>query len=860
MAPPDSAGPSGGEQRRGFRLPGPLSLCIVLMLAISLSLIALFLRHAAVPVQPGPLIWLSALAVAFLLVEVLPLHIEWAGQAYSLSLSEAPLVIGLLTCPTWGFVLARVAGGAMALVCFRKQPRQKLAFNVALQLLEVCLAVLVFRYLAGGTPPLPMKAAPAVLATVTLSSMVTVSAVCVAVRLSVGVLDREVVKSFARMSVIGIVVNASVALLLSTAVEAEPAVMIPLGVVIFAVGGIYRAYVLLRDRHASLEMLYQFTSGLTQTTADNRIRDILHRTGEILRAELAGVLLLGNDNGEPPVLRWIGTDGVLHTEDYEENDADAAGLSRVIGSGDVLVIPETTRDQEQIEFLAAREIRDAMIAPLQLEGEVRGGLFVANRQGDVATFTADDGKLFQTVAVHVSSVLDNSRLLDRLTHDSLHDALTGLANRECYQSRLRAALSRPDPRLAVLLTDLDQFKEVNDTLGHHHGDLLIREIAGRIADATPVNATVARLGGDEFALLVPNVSAEEALELADRIRAAVREPCLLDGVSVQVDASIGVCAAPEHGLDASVLLKRADMAMYAAKSAHSGAEVYDVERDEYSPRRLALASKLREAIETSQLVLHYQPQVDTITGNVVAVEALVRWQHPELGLVPPLEFVPVAEQSGLIGELTVWVLTHAVEQLAQWRDAGLQIGMCVNVSMRDLRDTTVLETLKRLLADHSIPSELLTLEITESHIMSDPGRTLPVLHQLAALGVRLSVDDFGTGYSSLSYLKDLPVREVKIDKSFVQTIGRSDRDDAIVRAVVSLSEHLGLETVAEGIETAAISDQVAHLGCTRLQGYHIARPMPARSFLHWLTVRAIPNQPAPELSALDRSAQRWSAV
>jgi diguanylate cyclase (GGDEF)-like protein len=850
---------AGALAAQRLRRVHPLSLAIGLMVALALVIDTTLLRDVSLHHGLAPSVWLVLLGITFLLVEVLPLHIEWAGQAYSLSLSEAPLVIGLLVCPTREFALARVLGGALALFFFRKQPRHKLAFNVALQLLEVSVAVALFTALAGHGRVVPMAAAPAVLITVIVSSTVTVAAVCTAVRLHVGVLDRAVVKSFARLSAFGIVVNTSLALVLTTALDANVTVVAPMCVMLLAVTAIYRAYVLLRDRHASLEMLYQFTSGLNQATPDNRIRDILQRTGAMLRADLAGVVLLGSDSNEPPVIRWLGPDGELRTEDYDVGTDDSE-LTDVARTGSIVVLSRSSRDAAQHRFLQARGLRDAVLAPLQLEGDIRGVLFVANRQGDVASFTDDDGKLFHTVAAHVSSVLDNSRLLDRLTHDSLHDALTGLANRQCYQSRLRTALSRDAARFAVLLIDLDQFKEINDTLGHHHGDLLIREIAGRIADATPATATVARLGGDEFALLVPGLDATAASELASRIRSEIRKPCTLDGVSLQVDASIGVAAAPEHGDDDSVLLKRADMAMYAAKSSHTGVEVYDHERDEYSPRRLALASKLRDAIATSQLVLHYQPQVDAASGNVVGVEALVRWQHPELGLVPPLEFVPIAEQSGLIGELTIWVLTNAVRQLAAWRDAGLRIGMSVNVSMRDLRDTAVIETLRQLQSEYGVASSMLTLEITESHIMSDPARTLPVLHELAALGIRLSVDDFGTGYSSLSYLKDLPVHEVKIDKSFIATLGRSQRDDAIVRAVVSLAEHLGLDTVAEGIEDEHVRRRVAALGCTRLQGYHLGRPLPAREFLHWLTVRSLPSQPHVSADGMGQLEQRRSAV
>src|SRR4051812_2671214 len=814
--------------------------------AVSGCMALLAATMTASPFTPHPplrwtfLLWATVLALTFWLVEIVPIHLEWAGQAYSMSLSETPLVLGLFFCPTPLFVLARVLGGGVALAASRKQPLNKLAFNIALQSLEASLALVIFKSLPHEAASVsPMGAAPAALAAVMSSSIVSMLAVSLAVRLSVGVLDSSVLVSFLRSGTFAILVNASIALVLATALTESPTVAGPMLIMLFAASIVYRAYVMLRQRHSSLEMLYQFTSGLNQTsTTDHRIRDILTRTRGMLRAETAGLLLLGSDS-EPAMLRWIHDDESLHTERYLERQTDWP-FHQVINAGDVVVISRTTRSAEEQEFLGSRDFRDAAIAPLLLDGQVRGAIFVADREGDVASFTDDDGRLFQTVAAQVSSVLDNSRLLDRLTHDSLHDALTGLANRQCFQTRLRTALSAPRPDAAVMLTDLDRFKEINDTLGHHHGDLLIREIAARIAETAPAIATVARLGGDEFAVLVPGINQDGAVALARRIREAIKEPCTLDGVSVEVDASIGISVSPSHGTDDSVLLKRADMAMYAAKSAHTGVELYDRERDEYSPRRLALASRLRSAIENGEMILHYQPQTLAATGQVVGAEALIRWQHPEYGLVPPMEFVPIAEQSGAISQLTQWVLETAVRQLAEWRSLGLRIGVSVNASMRNLLDPAMAERLTELMAHYDIPEGTLTIEITESHLMSDPGRTLPLLHRLAAHGVRLSVDDFGTGYSSLSYLNDLPVHEVKIDKSFILVDGESRSNDPIVRAIVSMSHHLGLETVAEGVEDASAERALAALGCTRLQGYYIARPMPAEDFTRWMAARQMP--------------------
>jgi diguanylate cyclase (GGDEF)-like protein len=533
---------------------------------------------------------------------------------------------------------------------------------------------------------------------------------------------------------------------------------------------------------------------------------------------------------------------VADTISVERYTADMGDwpLARVVAEDQQLVIRRGVRDRGLARFLEERQLRDCVLAPLHSDDRVIGTIMVANRDSDIATFTADDGRLLSTVAAQVSRALENGWLLDKLTHDSLHDTLTGLVNRNCYQTRLREALANTTtPRLAVMLMDLDRFKEVNDTLGHHHGDLLIREIASRLQESAPPGATVARLGGDEFALLLPDADAETAEHVATLLREAVAVPCHLDGVTVEVEVSLGIAVAPIHGVDDSVLLKRSDMAMYAAKSSGTGIEFYDSERDSYSPRRLALASQLRKGIESGELVLHYQPLVRTGDGRITGVEALVRWQHPDYGMVSPAEFVPIAEQSGAIGELTGWVLGEATRQLAEWRSDGYTFGVSVNLSMRNLLDTGVADLLGELLRERGLPGSCLTLEITESHIMADTGRTLPILHRLADLGTRLSIDDFGTGYSSLAYLKQLPVDELKIDRSFVTALAKDEADVAIVRAIVTLAQSLSLSVIAEGVEDLATLKRLASLGCDYAQGYAISPPLPAGELRGWLAAQPI---------------------
>ena len=765
---------------------------------------------------------LVVVAAAYFAVEAMPLHLEWSGQAYSLTLSELPLVVGLVAWASPWLIVARLVGGGAALMLHRRQPAHKLLFNLAMLYLEVTLAYRLFLAMPGHADRPVVHAAPAVLVAVAVSTAWAMAATCIAIRISVGSLNRRVLRSCLVGCVISIVVNPAVALVGLSAWRDSQLTLPATALTLLAVGLVYRAYVSLHQRHAGLETLYEFTRSIgSSATTEDQIRQVLAKTCQLLRSEAAGILL--DPDANRPSLRWLDANGLLHVEQTLHTQVDWP-FAMVMTSNSAVVLPRNTRKAAERAFLEHREMRDAILAPLLLDGEARGVLFVRDRRGDVATFTDDDARLFETIATHVAHVLDNSRLVDQLRHDSRHDALTGLQNRQSFRAQLATAVGHGE-RFAVLLADLDRFKEINDTLGHHYGDLLIREVATRIKTAAPAHTSIARLGGDEFALLAPATTLEEALDIARTIRGAIAVPCDVDGVSIDVDASIGVALAVDGGPDETVLLKRADMAMYAAKSAGTGVEAYNSERDEYSPRRLALASELRGAIEQNQLVLNYQPQV-TADGALVGVEALVRWLHPEYGLVMPDEFIHLAEQSGTIVELTEWVLATALDQLAVWQTYGMTLSMSVNVSMRNLIDVRIVELVRAELRRNDIAPERLTLEITESHIMSDVGRTLPILHRLAGLGVRLSIDDFGTGYSSLAYLQQFPVHEIKIDKSFVTAL-EAKGNDTIAAAIISIANSLHVDAVAEGVETEAVATRLKAMGATRLQGFYVAPPLHA---------------------------------
>ena len=430
---------------------------------------------------------------------------------------------------------------------------------------------------------------------------------------------------------------------------------------------------------------------------------------------------------------------------------------------------------------------------------------------------------------------------DEKEYQALHDPLTELPNRALFSERIQYALydAHDEGReVAVLLMDLDRFKEINDTLGHHCGDLLLQELGSRLKGALRGSDTVARLGGDEFGILLPSIPDRRIVnEVVERIRTAVEEPFNLQGLPLAIETSIGVSIYPDHADDVDTLMQRADVAMYQAKSKNSLFEVYDETQDEYDPRRLTLVGELRRALDEEELVVFYQPKAVLGNGDVDGVEALVRWQHPERGLLPPDEFIPLAEHTGLIGPLTMYVLDRSMQQCREWRDSGMHIGVAVNMAMRNLLDLQFPDRVAELLDKWRLAPSSLELEITENTIMGDPFRSMQVLRRLNEMGVKLSIDDFGTGYSSLAYLKRLPVDAVKIDKSFVLGMSADDNDGAIVRSTIDLARNLGLRVVAEGVETSEIWTELRDLGCDFAQGYLVSRPLPADELTAWLGQR-----------------------
>ncbi|HET6373447.1 MAG TPA: EAL domain-containing protein, partial [Candidatus Polarisedimenticolia bacterium] len=513
---------------------------------------------------------------------------------------------------------------------------------------------------------------------------------------------------------------------------------------------------------------------------------------------------------------------------------------------------------ERLFGLPASEAIGAKLESLVPEGIAPNGAEAPPRREVLAR--RRDGSSF-TAELSVTSFTLEGRALDvaflrditdqkaqqwALEHQATHDVLTDLPNRLMLQRRAEVCLEsarREESPSAFLILDLDRFKEVNDTLGHHTGDRLLQMISRRLTEPLRPEETIARTGGDEFAVIIPGAGLAEARASAERLVEALEEPFDLDGLRLLVETSIGIALFPDHGTDPATLLRRGDVAMYQAKKRRNAIAVYDPLQDLNSVRHLTLRGELREAIEKDQLVLHYQPKVSGRTGCVEGVEALVRWRHPKHGLLPPAEFIPLAESTGLMREVTAWVLDSAFAQWARWDKEGLSLSLAVNCSARNLLEEDLPALMDSGLRARGMPASRLVVELTETAIIEDPGRSLKALDALATLGVRLSIDDFGTGYSSLEQLRRLPARELKIDKSFVARMDEDEGNIVIVRSTIDLAHNLGLEAVAEGVCSEAVWRRLRDLGCDLGQGFHLGRPMPAHAVAPWIAARGSGEMP-----------------
>jgi diguanylate cyclase (GGDEF)-like protein len=792
--------------------------------------------HAPLSISAG------ALATMFAAAEVFVVHVQLKKEAVSFSLSEIPLVLGLFFAPVQSLLLGQLLGATFALAIFRRQTPVKLAFNLTLFTLEKCIAIVVFRSIVVLGDPLGAAGWLGAFAATHLVDIVASCMVTAVISLTEG-RPTELPRIFG-VGTLTTFTNTCVALVGVTVVWERPTSAWLLVALVVVIGLAYRAHAIVQRRHESLQVLYESTRvAHTSLETGSMLILLLEQARQMFRAEVAEVTLFAKD-GEPALRTRRGPDDQASVMEPVYLDPVHGLWARVAAEGQAVLLPRPIRNPQLKAHFEDRGLRDVMEAPLLGEAGVFGTMLVANRLGDLNTFDEDDLKMFETLVNHAGVSLENGRLVDSLREKAeenarlaLHDVLTALPNRALFHASVEQAVAlaaRESRSFSVVLMDLNRFKEVNDTLGHHNGDRLLKEIAHRLRNGLRESDLVARLGGDEFAILLPDVGDEESGAIAaHKILRSLEAPFELQEVTLDVGASLGIAIYPRDGMDADTLLQKADVAMYLAKESHAGFEMYSHERDSYSPDRLSLGAELRSAIENEELSLVFQPKVNLVSGLIEGFEALARWHHPRHGFVPPQEFIPLAEGTGLIKPMTSLVLNAALRRCAAWEQQGEALAVWVNVSARSLLDCSFPNEVARLLKKWRVKASSLGLEITESSIMADPDRSRDVLSELSKMGVSLSIDDFGTGYSSLSHLKRLSVDEIKIDRSFVMGMARDENDAVIVRSTIELGHNLGLRVVAEGVESQDDLDRLLGWGCDTVQGYYLSRPLPGDRIREW---------------------------
>jgi diguanylate cyclase (GGDEF)-like protein len=840
LGPPLADAEVGGRMRRARRWAAarPAACAVaasLLLLCVVAGLAPTVLAHGAG--QSRPVVVIGLLLVTFALAQACVVDVEFRRQSRSVSLSEIPFLLGLLFLSPMSFVAARVLGGVASQLAVRRQHRQpvKLLFNTSLMAAEAALGVVVFESLRGGAASTDARGWTAAVA----GTLAANAFGAFAVESLLNLIDlprgpRDVARAVVSALPQAVAVS-SLAVLIALSLHVSGWAALPVvGVVGILVLG-YGAYAELRARHEALERLYTFSQVVTEhPDTELVLPTVLRQLQGMLHAEHAFVTLFDQDASE---VSSVGEDAARwHPPRYIDSSfAQTVGLHS--DQAAPVLMTRSSHEPTHVAWRRALGLREAALVPLRSEGQTIGALGVADRMGEARGFSQLDVQLLETVAAQVVTALRNGQLLDQLRHDAQHDPLTQLPNRGRMEQILAGLLTgstTPGSPFAVALIGLGSFKEVNDSLGHQVGDEVLRAVAERLSSAVREHDTVARLGGDEFVLVLPHaVTADEALAVCVRAERALAVPVTVGAFTVDVSAAVGFVMVPEQAVSATQVLRHADLALTAARRAGREVMQFQSEHDQGLTHRLELVAALRGALTQNRLELYVQPQVDVATGSVVGVEALSRWRDAVHGSVPPDVFVALAERSGMMHTLTTQVLEKAIRACAAWQSVAPGIGIAVNVSARSLLDRELLPQIDRLLAADRLPPSLLTLEITESSVMSDGEASIQVLDQCRRRGLQLSVDDFGTGYSSLSYLRRLPIQEVKIDKSFVLDMDHDVEGRTIVRAIVELGHALGLRIVAEGVERSETMAALQAMGCDLAQGYVVAHPMPLGDFAQW---------------------------
>ena len=797
-------------------------LLTVVLLAVAAVLLA-YIAHAPAPRQPLHLSVLT-IAILFAVTEGVRLHIQVRHNTQSVTLTDVVVIVALFTVAAPHVVLLRVAGGTVVAVWLYRRSLMRIVVNVGIMAAESALACAVFTAIARPDAT-STRAWAGVLVAAPASGLLSALAVLVAIEITS---ERQTMRAVVKGLTMGGIVSvfAGTLGLVCAFVAATSRHGWWLVLVIALVGlVVYRGYGRLLERQLALEAVHTFGRMIDeQHDPIAMLEVILRQVPDLVDAAQVELVLLSDDVMTCSRLR----DDALTVE---PGGISYSPLRDLLEAGR----PRLLRHHE--DLLSARRVisgekaKAAMVAPLPSSSTVVGALIATDRLGRVRGFRRRDLLLFETLARHAGAAMSRVELVQQLRYDVDHDRPTGLLNRQ----GLEAALSgNNDSRAAVLLLRLTGLQEVNDALGHVSGERLLCAAAQRIRAHLRETTPVGRLDGNVFAVLLREPDVDEVDAVGGRLLDIVTQPVELDDVPLALEAAAGVAV----GVASSGLIRQAEIALQATQRGGGTIAYYDSAMEPPSVRRLSIAAELRSVLADNELaqqvVLYYQPKADLITGRVESVEALVRWQHPQDGLVPPGEFIPVVESTDLVRPLTLHVLNRALADAARWALRGRPLNVAVNLSARSLYDPRLVGDVAGLLAAHAIAPETLTLEITESAVMDDADRARDVLEDLAALGVTLSVDDFGTGYSSLAYLARLPVSEVKVDRTFVSRMTSDAKDAAVVRSVIDLGHNLDLRVVAEGVEDRLCWDALAASGADVAQGFLLGRPMHVDALEQWL--------------------------
>jgi len=835
-----SESPLPPSRRLSVRLDGNGRAWLLVAAVTALTLLTLgFVGGLRPPPEPVHVPW-WAMAGVFYLAEAYLVFVRRPRDANTVSLSELGIVFGLFFTSPAGLVAAQLLGGGVARKVLRRERSLKTALGLAHSALGTCLAILVFHEVAGLHDSRVLQWTAAFLAAgVAKGTGMLLGALAVSLaerREKVAELIPAWGMSFAATTANTSLALASVELLQ----ERGPAVVLVIGPFLGSIL-MFQAYATQRRRHEHLGFLYESMRRMQAAREiEPSMRELLTSMRQMFRAEHAEIVLVSPENDGRALRSVIRSDGEALMESSELGELERLGLESASSVKGAMIVARRRTPNALDVYLRERDLHEAMLTALRGEKRVFGLLLVGDRASDLSAFTDEDRQLFETFASHAAVLLENDHLAqslveltalkEQLHHQAHHDALTGLPNRRLFTQKVAEAVA--DARdggamPAVLFVDLDDFKTVNDSLGHAAGDELLIGVAGRVATSIRPQDVPARLGGDEFAALIRVARPEDAHHIAERLVEAIGVPFVVKSRGLSVHASVGIAVGSE-GVSAEELLRNADVAMYRAKGGGKRQyATFEPEMHAEVRRRQELAGDLERALARDEIDVHYQPIVDLDNGSTVAVEALARWDHPKHGRIPPLEFVSLAEETGLIESLSRVVLRRACRDVRSWRSripSHANLVVSVNVSPRELHRGRLTERVGEALDATGLPAGALLLEITESGALEDPETTVAEMTRLRDLGVRIALDDFGTGHSSLSHLRQLPLDVLKIAKPFVDSLGSDEVDATIAAVIIRMAEVLRLSVIAEGIESGRQEEALRQMGCPHGQGYLFARP------------------------------------